>query len=88
MNENNPNVETNIDNATSAQSGPSDKQERVIATLPLENEEGKKLSRAFLGTLMGTNTKDVKELQAYLKGRVTFTYKKKDYPVRQKYFYI
>jgi hypothetical protein len=61
-------------------------------------EDGKKLTRKFLGELFPKNGQDKKELQAYLKGHENFYYKGKGVrvtlhgepmlKVRQQYFYI
>lgn len=55
--------------------------------LPMINEEGKKLSRRFLGNIFGRG-QEQKEFQTYLKGGSVFSWKKNTIAVRQEYFYV
>lgn len=54
---------------------------------PLVNEEGRKLTREFLGDIFGRGILQ-KEFHAYLKGKSTFMYKKQRYAVRQQFAYL
>lgn len=52
------------------------------------NEEGKKLSRRFLGNIFGRGT-EKKEFEAYVKGQATYSFKKQtNLVVRQEFFYV
>lgn len=55
--------------------------------LPMINEEGKKLSRRFLGNIFGRG-QEKKEFETYLKGGSVFKWQKSTVAVRQEYFYV
>lgn len=65
---------------------------KIENTAPLL-QGGKKLKRRFLGNLFPKTTFEKNELQAYIKGKELFYYKRDvignpvSYPVRQEYYY-